>query len=216
MEAQQMMELLVARFNASMKEHVQEMKAEMKANQAKAKANQEDLLAKMEAKMDSNLVKVDSKLEEMLARMGEDIKSGQAEMRSTACAIRSELEAIQHEIRAVIQPIQSELDETTACNEATETEPDPGMMQSVAEHQEAPKGEATVMPVREPRRQRRVHNLAAERSQKRKERTRGVCGSRSKLAAACRKVSCHATVAWRRKNAVRKMVDRARNLLPPE
>jgi uncharacterized protein with von Willebrand factor type A (vWA) domain len=54
METQQMMELLLARMNASMKEHMQEMtprmnanQAEMKADQAKAKGNQEDLLARM-------------------------------------------------------------------------------------------------------------------------------------------------------------------------
>jgi hypothetical protein len=29
--------------------------------------------------------------------------------------------------------------ETTACQEATETEPDPGMMQSIEEHQEYPR-----------------------------------------------------------------------------
>jgi hypothetical protein len=36
------------------------------------------------------------------------------------------------------------LEETTACNEATETKPDPGMMQSIEEHQEVPKGEVAV------------------------------------------------------------------------
>jgi hypothetical protein len=41
--------------------------------------------------------------------------------------------------------------ERTSCHEATETEPNPGMMQSIQEHQETPKEEAAVMPVREPR-----------------------------------------------------------------
>jgi hypothetical protein len=36
------------------------------------------------------------------------------------------------------------------------------------------------------------------------ELTRGDCGSRKKLAAACRKVSRHATVAWRKRNVFRK------------
>jgi hypothetical protein len=53
--------------------------------------------------------------------MREEIKSGQAEMRSTFCVMRYELtETIQHEMKAIIQPIVSELDETTACNEATD------------------------------------------------------------------------------------------------
>jgi hypothetical protein len=75
------------------------------------------------------------------------------------------------------------------------TEPDPGMMQSIEERQEIPKGEATVMLVREPRKRRRVWSLAVERRQKQKERTRGNCGSRRKSAAACRKVSRCARVA---------------------
>jgi hypothetical protein len=33
---------------------------------------------------------------------------------------------------------------TTACQEVTKTEPNPGMMQSIEEHQEIPKGEAEV------------------------------------------------------------------------
>jgi hypothetical protein len=61
-------------------------------------------------------------------------------MRFTVCAIWSELkETIQHEMKAVTQPTLLELDETTACNGATETDPDPGMMQFIEEHQEIPK-----------------------------------------------------------------------------
>jgi hypothetical protein len=44
-------------------------------------------------------------------------------------------------------------------------------------------------------------NLAAERYEEPEELTRGICGSRMKLAAACRKVSHRATVARRRRNA---------------
>jgi hypothetical protein len=75
-------------------------------------------------------------------------------------------------MKAVVQPTWSELDETTACNEATETEPNRGMMQSIKEHQEIPKEDATVMPVGGPRKQHRVCNLAMERHQKMRERTR--------------------------------------------
>jgi hypothetical protein len=41
-------------------------------------------------------------------------------------------------------------------------------MQSIEEHQDIPKGEAAVMPVGEPRKRRKVCNLAAELRQKRK------------------------------------------------
>jgi hypothetical protein len=46
-------------------------------------------------------------------------------------------------------------------------------MQSIDEHQNITKGEAAVMPVGDLRKQRGVWNLAAERRQKWKERTRG-------------------------------------------
>jgi hypothetical protein len=91
------------------------------------------------------------------------------------------------------------------CNEATETEPKPGMMQSIEEHQEIPKEDAAVMPVRGPRKLHRVCNLATECCQKMRERTRGNSGSRRKSAAACRKVSRNAKVAWGKRNLIRKI-----------
>jgi hypothetical protein len=66
-------------------------------------------------------------------------------------------------MKAVIQPILSELNETTACNEAMETEPNPGMVQSIVGHLEIPKEDAAVMPVEGMRKRRRIRNLAAER-----------------------------------------------------
>jgi hypothetical protein len=216
-----MMEILLARMNASMKEHMQEimarkdanqteMKVDRKADQAEMKADRKADQARLEARIETNMekdrkdvkgimkelnAKADGKQEEMLARMREDIKSSQAEMRSTVCAMRSELEeTIQREMRAVIQPIRSELDETTACNKATETDPDPRMMQSIEEHQEIPKGEAAVTPVGGLRKWCRVRNLAAFRCQKMRERTQGKTGSRRNSAATCRKVSRRAKV----------------------
>jgi hypothetical protein len=119
-------------------------------------------------------------------------------------------------MKAVIQPIRAELDETTAGSGATETEPHPGMMKSIEEHQEIPKKEAAVMPVGAPRKRRRVCNLAAERRQKMKTRTRRNSGSRRKLDAACRKVSRRTKVAWRKRNLIRKTVDRKRSSPLPE
>jgi hypothetical protein len=97
---------------------------------------------------------------------------------------------------AAIQYVQSELDETTACNEATETGPNPGMIQFTEKRQEIPKGEAAVMQVGEPRKRRRVQNPAVESRQKRKDRSRRNRGSRRKSAATCRKVSRRAKMAW--------------------
>jgi hypothetical protein len=73
------------------------------------------------------------------------------------------------------------------------------------EHQENPKGEPPVMSVEEPRKRRRVRNLAAERRQKMRVRTRGNSGSMRNLAAAYRKVSRCAKVAWRKINLIRKI-----------
>jgi hypothetical protein len=108
-------------------------------------------------------------------------------------------------LKAIIQPIRAKLDETTACSEATETKLDPGLVQSIEQHQENPKGEAAVMPVGEPRKRRKVRNLAAERNQKIKERTRGKSKSRRKSAAACTEVSRRAKVAWRKRKLVRRI-----------
>jgi hypothetical protein len=84
----------------------------------------------------------------MLARMREEIKSSQAEMRYT--------------LDEWLMDLKDGRNVTTASNEGTETEPDPRMMQSIEERQEIPKEEAAVMPVGEPRKRRRVYNLAAE------------------------------------------------------
>jgi nitrate/nitrite-specific signal transduction histidine kinase len=102
--------------------------------EADRKRDQEDLkgiMAEINAKMDANQAKADGKQEEVVARMREDIKYSQAEMRSIPCTFRSELrETVQSEMRTSIQSVRSELEETTTCREATETVPDPGMMQS--------------------------------------------------------------------------------------
>jgi hypothetical protein len=77
------------------------------------------------------------------------------------------------------------------------------MMQFIEVHLEIHKEDAAVMPVGEPRKRRKVHNLAAERRQKRKERSRGNKGPRRKSAVVCRKVCRRAKVAWRKRNLFR-------------
>jgi hypothetical protein len=56
--------------------------------------------------------------------MREEIKSGQAEVRAT--------------IYEWLMDLKGGRKETTACNEATETKLNQGLMQSIEEHQEAP------------------------------------------------------------------------------
>jgi hypothetical protein len=167
----------------TMQQMMQQLLANQEKAEANAKARQEEI----------------ARMQENTQATREEIKSGHAEMRSIICAFRSELkEIIQCEMKAAIQYVWSELDETTTCREETETEPNPGIMKFTEEHQENPKGKAAVMAVGGPRKRCRVRNLAAERRQKRKERTRRYRGSRRKLAAACRKVSRPAKVARRK------------------
>jgi hypothetical protein len=93
--------------------------------------------------------------------------------------------------------------ETTACHEATNAdlekiEPDPGMMQSVGEHQEVPKEHATMKPVKGRMKQRRGRKLTAGRRGEPKELTQGYCGSRKRVTVAGRRTSRDARVAWRK------------------
>ncbi|PNF30540.1 hypothetical protein B7P43_G09927 [Cryptotermes secundus] len=69
------------------------------------------------------------------------------------------------------------------------------MMQSTVEHQEVPKEDAVVKPVKGWKKWHRGKKRAAGRREEPKELTQGDCGSQRILAAACRKVSHHATVA---------------------
>jgi hypothetical protein len=79
--------------------------------------------------------------------------------------------------------------ETAAFQEATETKPDLGTMQSVEEHQEIPKQEAAVMPIGGLRKRRRDRNLASGRRQKPKGRIRTSCESSRRLTVARRRCS---------------------------
>jgi hypothetical protein len=85
------------------------------------------------------------------------------------------------------------------------TEPDTGKMQSVTEHQVALKEDALVKPVKGRKKRRSGRTPAAGRRGGPKEITRGDCVSKRKLAAACRKVSTCATVAWWKRNLLRKI-----------
>jgi hypothetical protein len=149
---------------------------------ARMEANRESDREELKGMMNATRGSVDANLKDLK----EDIKASQAEMRSIICTFRSELkETIQRKMRSILDAWLTDLKvgrkETTACQEATEIEPGPGMMQSVEELQEIRKEDAAVTPVEGPRKRRRVCNLAAKRRQKMRERTRGNSGSRRKV-----------------------------------
>jgi hypothetical protein len=150
----------------------------------KIETNKENLLGRLEAKIETNREtdQEERKAEEKAYQ--EDLKKMMEEM----------LRANQDKMDTWLIEKQDGRKETTACHEATKadagrTEPEPGVMQPVEEHQEIPKEEAAVMPVRGLRKRRRDRNLATERRQKPKGRIQASCESRVRLTVAGRKVS---------------------------
>jgi hypothetical protein len=81
----------------------------------------------------------------------------------------------------------------------------PEEMKSVAVPEEVPEKHAVVKPVGGLRKRYRGQKLAAGRRGEPKELTRGNCGSRRKLAAACKKVPRRASVARCKRNVFRKI-----------
>jgi hypothetical protein len=79
------------------------------------------------------------------------------------------------------------------------------MMKYIAENQLAPKEHATVENGKVLKKWHRGKKPAAERRGEPKEMTRGDCGARKKLAAACRRVCSCATVTWQKKKLLRKI-----------
>jgi hypothetical protein len=94
--------------------------------------------------------------------------------------------------------------ETTACNEATEKiKENPGLMQFAEEHQDISSEDVVVGPVKGLKKRRRGRKQTVRRRREHKKLNRGNYGSREKLAAAWRKVSRRATVAWLKRNLFR-------------
>jgi hypothetical protein len=90
--------------------------------------------------------------------------------------------------------------ETTACKEAPEAcleskEPASLQIESEAEHEEVPKQEAAVKPVRALKKWHGDQNLALGSHQKLKKRTQGSGGSQKKIYATCTGMTNHAGVA---------------------
>jgi hypothetical protein len=154
------------------------------------------LLAEMRSsreKMDANQAKADANLKEITASM-----------KNQELLVR--MEANQEKIMAMLNAYHEKM----ACQETMEAcleckEPSPKERESEAERQEVPMEEATVKSSRIIKKWHRGPHLCAGRHVKPKKLTQGDCGSRGMLAAACRKVSHHATVAWRKRNLSRKI-----------
>jgi hypothetical protein len=116
---------------------------------------------------------------------------------------------------AAIQSLRACRKETMACQETTEArleceEPTLVDIESEAEHRDVSTEEAAVKSSGTMKKRHRGRHLAARRRGQPKGLTRGICGSRRKLTAACRKVSRRARVAWHKRNVVRNKWTRAK------
>jgi hypothetical protein len=193
MESQQMMELLLdmkARLDENAKTSQQGMLAmneEIDANTQVLLAWREDMKARLDENAKTHREQMRADMEEILSRMEEDSKAWQEKMKAERGADREQWKAKMDEMFAKLDRKAS-----------------PEMMQSIGEHQEVPREEAAVIPVRGWKRRHRGRKQAAGRHGEPKELTQEDCGSWKKLAATCRKASRRATVAWRKRNVVRK------------
>jgi hypothetical protein len=111
--------------------------------------------------------------------------------------MREEIKSVQAEtismVNAWIEDMKDDLRETMSCQVTTDAclhskELNSEDMESEAEHREVPTEEAAVKSSGTMKKQHRGRHPAAGRRGELKELTRGDCGSRRKLVAACRKV----------------------------
>jgi hypothetical protein len=142
----------------------------------------------------------------MHATLTEEIKSDQAEMRSTVSALVGKMDAWIAETKDEQKETMARQVTTEACQDSKE--PSPEDMASEVERREVPTEEAAVKSSRTMKKRHRGRHVAAGRRGEPKELTRGDCGPRRRLAAACRKVSRRAGVAWRKRIVVRRDLTR--------
>jgi hypothetical protein len=230
MDAQQMMEILLSRMDAYTKA-MDEMMNELKEDR---KIGREEMIARMDANTKATLATLEmadeiKEVNRARTKVMEDKRmkaTVDAWQETTACQDAMEANLVEMEPNpggkeaagerqetpneeVAICSLRECQKETMACQETTEArleceKPTPVDMESESEHREVPNENAVVKPVRGRKKRHRGPKQAAGRRGEPKELTRGDCGSRKKLAAACRKVSRHATVAWRKRNIFRK------------
>jgi hypothetical protein len=115
-------------------------------------------------------------------------------VKASTKTIRDKLNA-NLERQTILKPRETENKADLEGTEATNLETNPEKMQSEVEHREVPMEEAAVKSSETMKKRHRGRHLAAGRRGEPKELARGDCGSRRKLAAACRKVSRRSVVA---------------------
>jgi hypothetical protein len=175
---------------------MQQMLERLLAGQAKAEANHEEIKRERIADrehMHQMLAKMEARIEENNEKF--EVLQGTLVFRINAWT--TEMKAEQKETMACQQTTEARLE----CKETTPKDTE-------AMHRKVPMKDAVVKPVGGRKKRQRGRHISAGRLGKPKELTRGDCGSRGKLAAACRKVSRCAAVAWRKRIVVRKDLTR--------
>jgi hypothetical protein len=223
-----MMERLLAKMDANQAGGMKAMHKHMEADRevlkeimnANTKTMREDIKSD-QAEMRSTIDAFKEKMDAWIANRKTDRKE------TTACHVEMEasikkMESNSGEKEAVLErqkipnekvavhSLRARRSEAAASQETMEAdtekiEPDRRLMQSVAEHQVAPKEDAIVKPVKGRKKRHKSRKLAAERRGVPKELNRRDCGSGKKSAAACRKVSSYAKVAWRKRHLFEKI-----------
>jgi hypothetical protein len=197
MSLQQIMEMM-EKMDGDRRAFIEWMKAKMKATQAETKA----ILAEMKARREKMMEAQTNDDRNEWTACQDVMEANPEKMEPNTEENEAALERQRvHKEDTAIQSQKDNQNETTADNKATEKiETDPGMLLSIEEHQDVPIEDFAVMPVKGLRKRRRGRKSTAGRRGEPKELIQGNCGCRRKLAAACRKVSRHATVAWRKRN----------------
>jgi hypothetical protein len=157
--------------------------------------------------MEMNMDKME--LLEMNTDKMELLKAIKEMMETQFCSLAIQLKTLKEKLVARNAELDAHHERMMAClgkTDVTDLKANPEEMQSESEHREVPKEYAAVKPVRGRKKRHRGRHLAAGRRGEPKELAQGDCGSRRKLAAACRKVSCRARVAWHRRNIVREYI----------
>jgi hypothetical protein len=171
-----------------------EIKEEMKIPQAEMKADREVMLARIEVSQEREDTNLKEVKEQILAKMG----ANQAKTHSTQEKMNANPQYVFREkMDASITDRKDGRKERTVCQDAAEANPEkmesiPEMMKSIAEHRKAVRSSGAL------KKWHKGRYLAAGRRREPKEMARENCGSRSKLDAARRRMTCRAGVARRR------------------
>jgi hypothetical protein len=197
MEMQQVMELLLARIDANMKSDQEKAETNRKAKQ-NSLVRMESQIGSLVSRMMADRKASHEALKEMMnanqERMKEEIISGQVEINSTVSDIKEKMKAWIANIKA--------------CQEVMEA--NPVDVTFVAVHEEFYMEDAAARSLGTVRKRHRGWHVAAGWRREPKKLTQGHYGSWGQLAAACRKVSRHARVAWCKRGIVRRDCSRAK------